>query len=66
MEDAHKMTQNIINAIEKCGVRAIVSKGWSKLGTGFKHDKILFIDDCPHGMSICEPSLKQRCVHKLN
>ncbi|EHL02383.1 putative Sterol 3-beta-glucosyltransferase [Glarea lozoyensis 74030] len=42
------MTQNIIAAIEECGVRAIVSKGWSKLGGGLEHEKILFIDDCPH------------------
>ncbi|EPE31505.1 UDP-Glycosyltransferase/glycogen phosphorylase [Glarea lozoyensis ATCC 20868] len=48
MEDAQTMTQNIIAAIEECGVRAIVSKGWSKLGGGLEHEKILFIDDCPH------------------
>jgi UDP:flavonoid glycosyltransferase YjiC (YdhE family) len=49
MEDPDKMTDNIIEAVRQCGVRAIVSRGWSKLGTG-KHDpNVLFIGDCPHG-----------------
>jgi UDP:flavonoid glycosyltransferase YjiC (YdhE family) len=49
MENAAQMTQTIVDAVHECGVRAIVSKGWSKLGTGVENDKILFIDDCPHG-----------------
>lgn len=49
MDDAHAMTETILAAVRDCGVRAIVSKGWSKLGTGFKDESVLFIDDCPHG-----------------
>jgi UDP:flavonoid glycosyltransferase YjiC (YdhE family) len=52
MENAAQMTQTIVEAVHECGVRAIVSKGWSKLGTGVEDDSILFIDDCPHGMQV--------------
>ncbi|RDW75118.1 hypothetical protein BP6252_06260 [Coleophoma cylindrospora] len=48
MEEPEKMTQIIVEAIRTCGVRAIVSRGWSKLGSGISDEKILFIDDCPH------------------
>ncbi|KAE9373334.1 glycosyltransferase family 1 protein [Stipitochalara longipes BDJ] len=49
MEDAHDMTRIILDAIRMCGVRAIVSEGWSKLGSGVEdHKDVLFIGDCPH------------------
>ncbi|KAK8906641.1 hypothetical protein QC760_005224 [Botrytis cinerea] len=48
MEDAAKMTDIILEAIRACGVRAIVSKGWSKLGTNRSDPNVLFIGDCPH------------------
>lgn len=52
MEDAHGMTRIILDAVRECGIRAIVSEGWSKLGAGVSHhDDVLFIGDCPHGMS---------------
>lgn len=50
MEDASKITNILIEAIERTGVRAIISRGWSKLGGGRQSSNILFIDDCPHGM----------------
>lgn len=52
MENAHAMTQMILDAVRQCGVRAIVSEGWSKLGNGFTetHPDVIFIGDCPHGM----------------
>ena len=50
MDNAEKMTQTIIGSVKGCGVRAIVSEGWSKLGKGVEPDPdILFIGDCPHG-----------------
>jgi sterol 3beta-glucosyltransferase len=50
MEDPDQMTRRIVGAVHSAGVRAIVSKGWSKLGEGNDdHEDILFIDDCPHG-----------------
>ena len=51
MEDPQKMTATIMAAVQNCGVRAIVSKGWSKLGQEVENENenVLFIDDCPHG-----------------
>lgn len=50
MDNAEKMTQTIMEAVKSCGVRAIVSEGWSKLGKCADPDPdILFIGDCPHG-----------------
>lgn len=49
MEDPKAMTATIMAAVQNCGVRAIVSKGWSKLGQEVENENILFIDDCPHG-----------------
>ncbi|TGO57465.1 hypothetical protein BCON_0065g00250 [Botryotinia convoluta] len=48
MEDAAKMTEIILEPTRACGVRAIVSKGWSKLGTNRSDPNVLFIGDCPH------------------
>jgi hypothetical protein len=44
-----KMSQTILAAIRETRVRAIVSKGWSKLGTGMHDRNVFFLDDCPHG-----------------
>lgn len=51
MEDADAMTRTILDAVWQCGVRAIVSEGWSKLGKGVteSHPDVIFIGDCPHG-----------------
>ncbi|KAJ8060680.1 hypothetical protein OCU04_010985 [Sclerotinia nivalis] len=48
MENPQNMTAIIMNAVRDCGIRAIVSKGWSKLGQGIEDQNVLFIDDCPH------------------
>ncbi|PBP28023.1 hypothetical protein BUE80_DR000975 [Diplocarpon rosae] len=49
MDNPDKMTHTIVEAVKSCGVRAIVSEGWSKLGKGVApHPDILFIGDCPH------------------
>ena len=44
------MTSIIMEAVQSCGVHAIISRGWSNLGEGLSShaDKVLFIDDCPH------------------
>jgi len=50
MEDAAKMTQILLAAVRACGVRAIISRGWSNLGAGEEQDPdIFFLGDCPHG-----------------
>jgi hypothetical protein len=47
-----EITQLILSAIKRCGVRAIISHGWAKLGSDIRPDEIpetvLFIDDTPH------------------
>lgn len=53
MEDPNKMTDTIMQAVKSCGVRAIVSRGWSKLGEGRSDPDIIFIGDCPHGKYKC-------------
>ncbi|KAF2002598.1 glycosyltransferase family 1 protein [Amniculicola lignicola CBS 123094] len=49
IDDPEKMTALILEAIQACGVRAIISRGWSRLGGDMPPtDQFLFIDDCPH------------------
>lgn len=50
LEDAAKMTSLILEAVKLCGIRAIVSRGWSNLGEGLpdRTDDVLFIGDCDH------------------
>ncbi|PSN74344.1 putative sterol glucosyltransferase [Corynespora cassiicola Philippines] len=49
IDDPAKMTSMILEAVQICGVRAIISRGWSKLGGDSSSTKdVLFIDDCPH------------------
>lgn len=49
MDNPQVMTEIILCAVRDSGVRAIVSKGWSKLGEGYSDPNVIFIDDCPHG-----------------
>jgi sterol 3beta-glucosyltransferase len=50
MEDPASITDIILSTLRKCGVRAIISRGWSNLGEGREEDEnALFIGDCPHG-----------------
>ncbi|KAH8912913.1 sterol glucosyltransferase [Coniochaeta sp. PMI_546] len=49
IEDPEKMTQMILQAVQAAGVRAIISRGWSKLGGARTNDKsIYYLGDCPH------------------
>ncbi|KAF2124318.1 glycosyltransferase family 1 protein [Dothidotthia symphoricarpi CBS 119687] len=50
IEEPAKMTSLILEAVRSCGVRAIISRGWSNLGEGLPSqiEDVLFIDDCPH------------------
>ncbi|KAI9932363.1 hypothetical protein MW887_009876 [Aspergillus wentii] len=47
IEDPQALTNTILHAVSQTGVRAIISRGWSKLG-GSQNDNIYYIDDCPH------------------
>ncbi|KAB8229652.1 uncharacterized protein BDW43DRAFT_322041 [Aspergillus alliaceus] len=48
MENPDRMANYIVEAVRQCGVRAIVSRGWSKLGEARSDPNLLFIGDCPH------------------
>ncbi|CAI7567852.1 unnamed protein product [Penicillium pancosmium] len=47
LEDPDKINAVILDAVNAAGVRAIISKGWSKLD-GKHTDNVYFIGDCPH------------------
>ncbi|KAF2629175.1 glycosyltransferase family 1 protein [Macroventuria anomochaeta] len=50
LEDSAKVTSLLIEAVQLCSVRAIISKGWSNLGGGHPEQAgdVLFIGDCDH------------------
>ncbi|KAF5597576.1 glycosyltransferase family 1 [Fusarium subglutinans] len=48
MDDSARMTDLILAALQRSGARAIISKGWAKLGEGRSAENAIFIDDCPH------------------
>lgn len=49
LEDPQRITVANIEAVEANSFRAIVSKGWSSLGTNREsHKNVMFIGDCPH------------------
>ncbi|TPX72913.1 undecaprenyldiphospho-muramoylpentapeptide beta-N-acetylglucosaminyltransferase [Spizellomyces sp. 'palustris'] len=43
-----KLTSLIFSAVEKAGVRAVVSKGWGGIGGGAVPESVLLIDNVPH------------------
>ena len=43
------MTRMILEAVRSLGVRAVVSRGWSKLGEASSDDnQVFYLGDCPH------------------
>ncbi|KAH7138489.1 hypothetical protein B0J11DRAFT_16631 [Dendryphion nanum] len=49
LEDPKRITTAILESVQANGFRAIVSRGWSNLGSdGESHKDVLFIGDCPH------------------
>ena len=49
IEDPKALTDTILQASKLTGTRALVSRGWSKLGEGREsNDNVFFLDDCPH------------------
>jgi UDP:flavonoid glycosyltransferase YjiC (YdhE family) len=53
LDDPAAMTRLILEAVRMSGTRAIISRGWSKLGSDLTPadidaEHVLFIDDCPH------------------
>lgn len=60
MEEPASFTEIILSTLRKCGVRAIISRGWSNLGEGKDVENALFIGDCPHG------NVKTECEVYIN
>ena len=48
IEDPSKLTADLLKAIEISGVRALISRGWSKIGEASSTANIFYLDDCPH------------------
>ncbi|KAF5659806.1 sterol 3-beta-glucosyltransferase [Fusarium circinatum] len=49
IDDPDKLTTTILDAVRATGTRAIVSRGWSKLGgDSAGDDQVFFLGDCPH------------------
>jgi hypothetical protein len=52
LDNSAEITQLMLAAVERCGVRAIISHGWANLGSDIHPDDVpetvLFIDDTPH------------------
>lgn len=50
VDDPNKLTETIFAAVQRAGVRAIVSKGWGGLGGAEMHvpDSVYLVGNCPH------------------
>ncbi|KAL9617199.1 MAG: hypothetical protein Q9160_008004 [Pyrenula sp. 1 TL-2023] len=48
IDDAPRLTAILLEAIKDTGVRAIISRGWSKLGEDTATENIYYLGDCPH------------------
>lgn len=49
IEDPDSFTRMVFDAVEKAGVRALISKGWGDMGKGMEiPDNILLLDNVPH------------------
>lgn len=48
VEKPEELTKLLFAAVKKAGVRAIISKGWSKVGGNDVPDNIYLIGNCPH------------------
>ncbi|KAL4765013.1 putative UDP-glucose,sterol transferase [Aspergillus foveolatus] len=49
VDDSKALTDIVFEAVEKAGVRAVISKGWGNIGADHAaSDSIMMIDKCPH------------------
>ncbi|KAL0929369.1 sterol glucosyltransferase [Colletotrichum truncatum] len=49
LDDPERLTKIILEATRRCGVRVIISRGWSKLGGDSPNTaEVFFLGDCPH------------------
>lgn len=49
VENKVQVTEIILSAVRRAGVRAVISRGRSQLGGDYLDHNVIFIDDCPHG-----------------
>lgn len=48
-QQSQELTDTVLASISLAGIRAVVGKGWCKLGGFASSNKdVFFIDDCPH------------------
>ncbi|KAK8130689.1 glycosyltransferase family 28 domain-containing protein [Apiospora kogelbergensis] len=49
LDNPGRLTNVILEATRRCGVRVIISRGWSKLGGDSpSDDQVFYLGDCPH------------------
>ncbi|ETS79828.1 hypothetical protein PFICI_07357 [Pestalotiopsis fici W106-1] len=52
IDDPSRLTAMIVDTVKRTGIRALISKGWSKLGfvdgQEVQSESIMLLDDCPH------------------
>ncbi|CEJ79832.1 hypothetical protein VHEMI00049 [[Torrubiella] hemipterigena] len=48
VDDPEALTKLLFEAVKKAGVRAIISKGWSKVGGDDVPEDVYLIGNCPH------------------
>ena len=48
IDDPTRLTNILLEAVEASGARAIISRGWSKIGEASARSGIFYLDDCPH------------------
>ena len=48
IDESDRLTKILLEAVRISGVRAIISRGWSKIGEASASKSIFYLDDCPH------------------
>ena len=48
IDDPTHLTNVLLEAIKISGTRAIISRGWSKIGEAVGNEQIFYLGDCPH------------------
>lgn len=61
VDDAERFTELIFEAVEKAGVRALVSRGWGGLGSARVPKNIFMLDNTPHDWLF--PKVKACVIH---
>lgn len=61
VDDADRFTQVIFDAVEKAGVRALVSRGWGGFGNQNVPNNVFMLDNTPHDWLF--PRVKAAVIH---